>query len=85
MLNSISMEHARIVGMLPLIKESSPKRKLIYRYFLSLCMNYGMDAAIMDPLDRKLTSAISATDLLLNKDRFSRRYLKAFREEKLED
>jgi len=48
-------------------------------------MNYGMDAAIMDPLDRKLTSAISATDVLLNKDRFSRRYLKAFREEKLED
>jgi len=53
--------------MLPLIKESSPKRKLIYRYFLSLCMNYGMDAAIMDPLDRKLTSAISATDVHLLK------------------
>lgn len=75
----------KTVSGLSNVSHSLPKRKLINRYFLSLCMNFGMDAAIMDPLDRKLTSAISAVDVLLNKDRFSRRYLKAFREEKLED
>lgn len=75
----------KTVSGLSNVSHSLPWRKLINRYFLSLCMNYGMDAAIMDPLDRKLTSTISATDVLLNKDRFSRRYLKAFREEKLED
>lgn len=75
----------KTVSGLSNVSHSLPRRKLINRYFLSLCMNYGMDAAIMDPLDRKLTSAISATDVLLNKDRFSRRYLKAFREEKLEE
>lgn len=75
----------KTVSGLSNVSHSLPKRKLINRYFLALCMNYGMDAAILDPLDRKLTSAITATDLLLNKDRFSRKYLKAFREEKLED
>ena len=48
-------------------------------------MSHGMDAAIMDPLDRKLTSAVTATKLLLNKDRFSRNYLKAYRSDMLED
>lgn len=77
--------HVKTVSGLSNVSHSLPKRKLINRYFLSLCMNYGMDAAILDPLDHKLTSAITATDVLLNKDRFSRKYLKAFRDELLED
>jgi 5-methyltetrahydrofolate--homocysteine methyltransferase len=48
-------------------------------------MSYGMDAAIMDSTDRKLTSAVITTELLLNKDRFSRNYLKAYRNDALED
>ncbi|MCL6479200.1 MAG: dihydropteroate synthase [Peptococcaceae bacterium] len=65
------------------VSHSLPKRKLINRYFLTICMSHGMDAAIMDPLDRKLTSAAVTTELLLNKDRFARNYLKAYRSEAL--
>lgn len=75
----------KTVSGLSNVSYSTPKRKLINRYFLSICMNYGMDAAIMDPTDRKIVSAVIATDLLLNKDRFSRNYLKAYRNEALEE
>lgn len=85
-LEEIKKNHqVKTVSGLSNVSHSLPKRKLINRYFLALCMNYGMDAAILDPIDRKLTSAIIATEVLLNQDRHSRRYLKAFREEKLED
>ncbi len=67
------------------VSHDLPKRKLINRNFLTICMVNGMDAAIMDPTDRKLTSTVTATNLLLNKDRFARNYLKAFRAEALED
>ena len=75
----------KTVSGLSNVSHSLPKRKLVNRYFLTICMSHGMDAAIMDPLDRKLTSAVTATKLLLNKDRFSRNYLKAYRSDMLED
>lgn len=75
----------KTVSGLSNVSHSLPKRKLINRYFLTLCMSQGMDAAIMDSTDRKLTSAVTATNLLLNNDPFSRGYLKAYRKEVLED
>jgi len=67
------------------VSHQLPKRKLINRYFLSLCLGCGMDAAILDPLDGKLMTAIRTTELLLNQDRFARKYLQAYRQELLED
>ena len=61
------------------VSHSMPKRKLLNRYFLAACMYCGMDAVIMDPLDKKLLSAVLAMDVLLDKDPFGRSYLKAFR------
>ncbi|WP_227762739.1 dihydropteroate synthase [Zhaonella formicivorans] len=75
----------KTVSGLSNVSHQMPKRKLINRYFLTICMSYGMDAAIMDSTDRKLTSAVITTELLLNKDRFSRNYLKAYRNDALED
>lgn len=61
------------------VSYAMPQRKLINRYFLTICMAYGMDAAIMNPLDIKLASAVITTEVLLDKDRFNRNYLKAYR------
>ena len=75
----------KTVSGLSNVSHSMPQRKLINRYFLAICMAHGMDAAIMNPLDRKLTSAVITTEVLLNKDRFNRNYLKAYRSDALED
>lgn len=75
----------KTVSGLSNVSHQMPKRKLINRYFLTICMVHGMDAAIMDPIDRKLTTAVITTDLLLNKDKYGRKYLKAHRNDELED
>lgn len=75
----------KTVSGLSNISHAMPKRKLINRHFLATCMCYGMDAAIMDPIDRKITSTVKVMNLILNQDRFSKNYLKAFRSDELED
>lgn len=77
--------NVKTVSGLSNVSHQMPRRKLINRYFLTICMAHGMDAAIMDPIDRKLTTAVITTDLLLNQDKFGRKYLKAHRSELLED
>ena len=62
------------------VSHSLPQRRLINRYFLANCMNLGMDAAILDPLDVHIITAITVTNLLMNKDRFARKYLQAYRD-----
>jgi 5-methyltetrahydrofolate--homocysteine methyltransferase len=39
----------------------------------------GLDAAIMDPLDHRLTKALRTAEVLVGKDRHCRRYVRAFR------
>jgi len=61
------------------VSYSLPLRKLINRSFLTMCMALGMDAAILDPLDNKLMSALAANNILLNEDKMCQAYLKAYR------
>jgi len=61
-----------------------PARKLMNRTFLVAAMTAGMDAAILDPLDKKLMSFVYATEALLGKDDFCMNYLKKFREGEIE-
>ncbi len=56
-----------------------PVRSLINRTFLVLALNAGMDAAIIDPNDRELQSALRAADLLLGNDRHCLAYTRAYR------
>lgn len=44
-----------------------------------------MDAAILDPLDKKIMTAVITTDLLAGNDRLARKYLQAYRAGDLED
>ncbi|BCV21479.1 methyltetrahydrofolate cobalamin methyltransferase [Moorella sp. Hama-1] len=77
--------NVKTVSGLSNISYNMPKRKLINRYFLTICMASGMDAAILDPLDRKIMTAVTTADLLLGNDRFGKNFLKAYRQDLLED
>lgn len=75
----------KTVSGLSNISFNSPKRKVVNRHFLTLCMAHDMDAAILDPLDRKIMTSVITNEFLLGKDRFGKQFLKAFRGELLEE
>ena len=52
--------------------------------FLMLLMARGLDAAILDPLDRQLMANLIAAEALLGRDEYCARYLRAYRAGKLE-
>jgi cobalamin-dependent methionine synthase I len=56
-----------------------PKRKFINQRFLTLMMAYGLDSAILDPLDREIMAVLRTTDMLMGRDEFCREYLKSVR------
>jgi 5-methyltetrahydrofolate corrinoid/iron sulfur protein methyltransferase len=54
-------------------------RPLINRTFLVMAAGFGLDAAILDPLDTELLDAAITADLILNKHIFCDKYLEAYR------
>ena len=56
-----------------------PKRGIINRTFLSMAMLAGLDGAILDPGNKQMMAMIFAAEALLNKDLYSKNYLKVFR------
>jgi len=56
-----------------------PARGLLNRTFLAMAMANGLDAAILDPLDRGLMAAVCAAEALLGKDEMCLGYLQAYR------
>lgn len=60
-----------------------PKRSLLNRVFLAMAMAKGLDAALMDPLDKDLMPTIVAARALLGEDEFCTDYISSFREGKL--
>ncbi len=57
-----------------------PKRSIINSIFLSMAMQAGLDAVIMDPLDKNVTSGLKAAKAILCMDEYCADYIKAFRE-----
>jgi 5-methyltetrahydrofolate--homocysteine methyltransferase len=60
-----------------------PNRRLLNQNFAAMCLEAGLDAAIADPLDRKLMANILAADVLLGRDKYGMSYSRAFRAGKL--
>lgn len=56
-----------------------PRRSLVNSAFLGLAVAAGLDAAILDPTERKVASTIFACEALLGKDLYCRNYLSAYR------
>lgn len=56
-----------------------PRRVFINRAFLVAAMAAGLDAAILDPLDRDLMALLAATRAVLGRDRYGLGYIRACR------
>ena len=49
------------------------------RAFLHMAVYAGLDAAIIDPLDKDMLAAVRTAEALVGRDRHCRRYSRAFR------
>ncbi len=67
-----------IVG-LSNVSQGTQARNLINRTFLVMAVTRGLDAAILDPLDRELMDAAITAELILNKQIYCDSYLDAYR------
>jgi len=67
-----------IVG-LSNVSQGTPVRNLINRTFLTMAIAYGLDAAILDPLDSDLVDALITAELVLNKQIYCDSFLQAYR------
>jgi 5-methyltetrahydrofolate--homocysteine methyltransferase len=70
------MPSIKTVAGLSNVSFGLPERKLINRTFLTLAMAEGLDAAILDPLDKNLMETLVAAEALLGKDPSLKAYIK---------
>lgn len=77
------IEGVNIICGLSNISFGLPERFLVNRTFLTIAMGYGLNAAIADPLDKKLMSAAVVAEMLVGKDKHSRKYLTKFRKKEI--
>jgi len=63
------------------VKEAHPEVKIVV--FMILTMGCGMDAAIIDPTDKRMMAITKAATTLLGEDNFCSEYIQAYREGKL--
>ena len=61
------------------ISQGSKERSLLNRTFLVMAESYGLDAAILDPLDRELMDALITAEMVLNKSIYCDSYIDAYR------
>jgi len=67
-----------IVG-LSNVSQGTCSRSLINRIFLTMAVGAGLDAAILDPLDKELLDSLITAELVLNKQIYCDSYLDAYR------
>lgn len=70
---------AKTVMGLSNISFGLPARGRLNAAFLHMAVFAGLDAAIADPLDTELMSAVKEAEVLMGKDRHCRKYTRAFR------
>jgi len=60
-----------------------PERRHLNRAFVVLSVASGLDAVIMDPLDRTMVALIYAAEALTDRDRFCLKYIEAYHQGRL--
>ncbi len=60
-----------------------PARTLVNRAFLTLALEAGLDAAIVDPTDRGLMETLYASNVVLGRDPYCAQYSRAYRAGKI--
>jgi len=66
------------------VSHGLPIRKLLNQAFLVMCIEAGLDAAIIDPLDQRLMSLVYASEAITGCDEYCAEYLTAARAGKFE-
>ena len=78
----ISDPPPKIIVGLSNVSQGTSNREIINRIFLTMATAYGLDAAIVDPLDKDLMDAVITAELLLNKHIYCDSFLSAYRKKK---
>ena len=60
-----------------------PERSTLNSVFLAMMLSAGLDAAILDPADKKIKVVLKASDALLGRDNHCKEYIKSYREGQL--
>ncbi|MDD5136569.1 MAG: dihydropteroate synthase [Candidatus Omnitrophica bacterium] len=74
---------AKTVCGLSNVSYGLPNRRLINASFLTMAIHAGLDAAILDPLDKYIVSSLRTSGALLGTDEYCGKYIGAYREGKL--
>lgn len=74
---------AKTVMGLSNVSYGLPARARLNAAFLHMAIFAGLDAAVMDPLDKELMDAVKTADVLVGKDRHCRRYTRTLRNSRL--
>jgi len=69
-----------VVSGISNISYGLPRRHVLNAFFLNLCIYHGLDAAIIDPSQKLIQSAIRSTYSILGQDSYCIEYIKAWRE-----
>ena len=75
-----ALPECHIVCGLSNVSFGLPARALLNRTFLAQAVAAGLDAAILDPLDREIMRTIYAAEVLAGRDEWCLRYIEAHRE-----
>ncbi len=70
---------AHITCGLSNISFGMPLRSLINQAFMAMCIQVGLDSAIIDPNDRNLMGMLLASEMLVGKDKFCQKFSRAYR------
>ncbi len=70
---------AHITCGLSNISYGMPLRSLINQTFMSMCIQAGLDSAIVDPNDHNLMGVVMTAEMLLGKDKFCQHFNRAYR------
>ncbi|AOT70823.1 methyltetrahydrofolate cobalamin methyltransferase [Geosporobacter ferrireducens] len=73
----------KVTSGLSNISFSMPLRKVVNQGFLTIAAFVGMDSAIMDPSNRDMLATLLATEALLGRDKYCRKYSTAYRKNKI--
>ena len=76
---------AKTVMGLSNISYGIPGRKLVNRSFLLMAVYAGLDAAILNPLDKKIMTAVRVAELLTGSDHYCRKYVRSYRQGTIEE
>jgi len=79
-----SFEGLHTICGLSNISYGLPERKFLNQSFMIMAIAKGLDAAIVNPLDKRMMANIIAAEALVGRDTFCTNYLKAFRAKKFE-